>query len=134
MSQHPEISSAKGISSKDRACILAMFVLGFLGLPFLGALPIWLWRRRHSGVVDVAGRAAMNLQLSVLLYGFGLAMLLCTAALLTGSFLLVFGAMALGICWGLLCNFMGLYLQIMAMTEFLDGRTYLQPRYVLRLF
>ena len=55
---------------------------GFVGVPlgnFLGPLILWLVKRGESSRVDEAGKEALNFQISLLIYGAGIFLLLIPA-------------------------------------------------------
>jgi uncharacterized Tic20 family protein len=119
-------------TTAERAFIVAIFASSFLGLPIIGPLAIWLWRRKTSAFADAAGRALVNLEVTVLLY-ICLGLVPYLLGVLSQNILYATAGVALLCGWVLLWSVIVLVLRILAFIEFISGRTYSPPRFILRL-
>ena len=72
----PETAGSEPVASDSRGWAVAAHLVPLLGVSFVGPLIIWLIKREDDPFVEHHSREALNFQISVLIYGIVLALLI----------------------------------------------------------
>ncbi|MGI9529120.1 MAG: DUF4870 domain-containing protein [Acidimicrobiia bacterium] len=95
----PQPTEPQDVASDSRGWATAAHLIPLFGLGFIAPLIIWLIKRDEDPFVEDQAREALNFQLSLLLYGIGLMVLMLLS--LTGIWLFavlgIIGIIALGL-------------------------------------